>query len=145
MRCRPRVEHAIRNNQTFVTQFKHPGFDIPRSRIPKRKLATYEPGHPSYRPQIRKREEFAEGMRNAQICVFDSSVEKKAIRKYAQAFLSGCVVAADRESTSPGRRLVLIFEILQSRPSKKKHLGTSLFNFDRMRLYLKSTASFQKL
>lgn len=59
-------------------------------------MLTYIPGHMSYARQRAKRTEFAEGMRNAQICVFDSSMEKKAIRKYAQAFLSGCVVAADR-------------------------------------------------
>lgn len=29
------------------------------------------------------------------ICVFDSSVERKIIRKYMEALLSGCVVAAD--------------------------------------------------
>lgn len=78
--------------------FSHPGFEIARSRIPKGKLRTYKPGHVSYARQRQKRQEFAEGMRNAQICLFDSSIEKKAIRKYAQAALSGCVVAADCES-----------------------------------------------
>lgn len=94
---RPTVATAISNKKTFITRFSHPGFEVHRYRVSDKlgKLATYTPGHPSYRTQRQKREEFAQGMREAQICVFDSSMEKKAIRKYAQAFLSGCVVAAD--------------------------------------------------
>jgi len=32
---------------------------------------------------------FADSMRNSQICLFDASMEKKMIRKYSQAMLSG--------------------------------------------------------
>jgi hypothetical protein len=104
--CRPLVEAAIRRNLTFITRFSHPGFEL-TVHTPKRPLRTYRPGHPSYRRHVQKRQEFAEGMRNAQICVFDASMEKKAIRKYAQAFLSGCVVAADCELKQYCSRLVL--------------------------------------
>ena len=93
--ARPTVQQAIQDHRTFITRFRHPGFEVRRERVPDKKLKTYQQGHPSYRPQRTKRAEFANGMRKAQICVFDSSMEKKAIRKYAQAFLSGCVVAAD--------------------------------------------------
>lgn len=86
----------MQQNRTFITKYSHPGFYINRKRTGK-PPATYEPNHASYAPQIRLRRAFAEGMRNAQICVFDSSILKKAIRKYAQAFLSGCVVAGDCE------------------------------------------------
>jgi hypothetical protein len=58
-------------------------------------LETYEVGHASYAPHRALREDFARGMRQAQICVFDSSLERKLIRKYAQALLSGCVIASD--------------------------------------------------
>lgn len=97
---RPTVVRAIEAKppRTFISRFSHPGFYVHRNRIPKKKLLTYEKGHASYAPQVRKREAFAEGMRRAQICVFDSSMERKAIRKYAQALLSGCVIAADRKS-----------------------------------------------
>lgn len=36
---------------------------------------------------------FAGAMRNTKICVFDGSIEHKAVRKFAQAMLSGCVRA----------------------------------------------------
>lgn len=39
--------------------------------------------------------EWAKGMRETKICVFDSSSERKTIRKFNEAFLSGCVVASD--------------------------------------------------
>lgn len=34
-------------------------------------------------------------MRYTKICVFDASAERKSIRKFNEAFLSGCVVASD--------------------------------------------------
>ncbi|CAD6581519.1 MAG: hypothetical protein CYPHOPRED_001599 [Cyphobasidiales sp. Tagirdzhanova-0007] len=89
------VQLAIQRKLTFITHFKHPGYVLHHSHVPNKKLATYVQGHPSYKAQIRLRKEFAEGLRRAQICIFDSSIEKKAIRKYAQAFLSGCIVAGD--------------------------------------------------
>ncbi|KXS09871.1 hypothetical protein M427DRAFT_160122 [Gonapodya prolifera JEL478] len=38
---------------------------------------------------------YTQAMRSTQICVFDSSVIRKAIRKFHEAMLSGCVVASD--------------------------------------------------
>jgi hypothetical protein len=57
-------------------------------------------------------------MREAQICVFDSSMEKKAIRKYAQAFLSGCVVAAD--CMCPLSRMVFLLIYLVAVPTEQE-------------------------
>ncbi|KAJ3331877.1 hypothetical protein HDU76_001965 [Blyttiomyces sp. JEL0837] len=44
---------------------------------------------------FRIQQSYAEQLRQTQICIFDSSVVRKAIRKYHEAFLSGCVVAGD--------------------------------------------------
>lgn len=55
-------------------------------------MVTYEQGHPAYQHHEALREDFAKNMREAKICVFDSSLERKMIRKYAQALLAGCVV-----------------------------------------------------
>lgn len=52
------------------------------------------PHHEYYAQHERLREDFAAGMRTSRICVFDASLERKMIRKYAQAFLSGCVVVS---------------------------------------------------
>jgi hypothetical protein len=46
--------------------------------------------------QVRKQyEEYAEQLGRARICVFDSAIPRKMIRKYAEALMAGCVVAAD--------------------------------------------------
>lgn len=44
-------------------------------------METYIPGHWSYENHRKLREDFAKGMRDARICVFDSSLERKMIRK----------------------------------------------------------------
>ena len=49
-----------------------------------------------YLRQVRKQyEEYAEQLGRARICVFDSVIPRKMIRKYAEALMAGCVVAAD--------------------------------------------------
>ncbi|KAK4686530.1 hypothetical protein P7C73_g3598, partial [Tremellales sp. Uapishka_1] len=91
-----------------IVRFEHPGYVIwPSDEARDHPLETYSVGHEYYAAHERTREEFAQAMREAKICVFDSSLEKKMIRKvgtssgekltmqYAQAFLSGCVVASD--------------------------------------------------
>lgn len=55
-------------------------------------MVTYERGNAAYQRHEALREDFAKHMREAKICVFDSSLERKLIRKYAQALLAGCVV-----------------------------------------------------
>jgi hypothetical protein len=79
-----------------ITRHPHPGYEV---HVPQdardHPLETYTPGHETYATHRALREDFASGMRRAQICVFDSSLERKLIRKYAQAFMSGCVVAGD--------------------------------------------------
>jgi hypothetical protein len=82
--------------KTIVRRFTHPGYTIwedPRAYSDP--LETYTPGHPYYQKHLTMRRAFATGLRSAKICVFDSSLERKMIRKYSQAFLSGCVVAGD--------------------------------------------------
>ena len=59
-------------------------------------MVSYEQGHPAYQHHEALREDFAKHMREAKICVFDSSLERKMIRKYAQALLAGCVVVRHR-------------------------------------------------
>jgi hypothetical protein len=91
------VSNAIdEGKDTLISRFEHPGYFIwedPKAYSDP--LETYTVGHPYYSKHIRMREEFATGLRETKICVFDSSLERKLIRKYAQAFLSGCVVAGD--------------------------------------------------
>ena len=82
--------------ETVVGRFDHPGYTIwedPKAYSDP--LETYAIDHPYYQKHIRMRQDFATGLRQTKICVFDSSLERKLIRKYAQAFLSGCVVAGD--------------------------------------------------
>ena len=82
--------------EPIIHRHEHPGYVIwPSDQARDQPLETYEPNHEYYQNHLRTREDFAKGMRESRICVFDASLERKMIRKYAQAFLSGCVVAAD--------------------------------------------------
>ncbi|ADV22474.1 Hypothetical Protein CGB_E3050W [Cryptococcus gattii WM276] len=82
--------------ETLISRHPHPGYTVS---VPQEArdhpLETYERNHKYYATHLKLREDFAKGMRESKICVFDASLERKMIRKYAQAFLSGCVVAAD--------------------------------------------------
>jgi hypothetical protein len=55
-------------------------------------MVTYAQGNAAYARHEALREDFAKHLRESKICVFDSSLERKLIRKYAQALLAGCVV-----------------------------------------------------
>lgn len=117
VRCSPPV-YPIRTTVTdytkredaTITRHGHPGYtlSIPDS-ARQYPLETYTKGHELYAKHEALRADFAKGMREAKICVFDASLERKLIRKvshllarstgadpkYAQALLSGCVIAAD--------------------------------------------------
>ncbi|WWC92732.1 uncharacterized protein L201_007691 [Kwoniella dendrophila CBS 6074] len=82
--------------QSIITRHPHPGYTVSvSSEARQTPLETYELNHEYYETHQKLREDFANGMRQSKICVFDASLERKMIRKYAQAFLSGCVVASD--------------------------------------------------
>lgn len=79
-----------------ISRHPHPGYTVDTpEKWRNHPLETYVPGHETYSTHRELRKDFARGMRTAQICLFDASVERKLIRKYAQALLSGCVIAAD--------------------------------------------------
>lgn len=121
-------------NTSLIGRHEHPGYvvsseDDPAAEEARRNpLETYQPGNPSYARHIFLREDFARAMRETRICVFDSSLERKTIRKvsqkafasaskswsrlryqYAQALLSGCVIAADlpTEHTPSLRKFII--------------------------------------
>ncbi|WWD20263.1 hypothetical protein CI109_104739 [Kwoniella shandongensis] len=88
--------HLAADSGMIITRHQHPGYFVwAPAEAHESPLETYELGHEYYQTHLKLREDFAKGMRETKICVFDSSLERKMIRKYAQAFLSGCVVAAD--------------------------------------------------
>ncbi|KAJ3403439.1 hypothetical protein CcCBS67573_g06582 [Chytriomyces confervae] len=58
-------------------------------------LGVFDPNDPDVEHQRKNQREWANALATTQICVFDSSVVRKAIRKYQESFMSGCVVAAD--------------------------------------------------
>ncbi|ODN78592.1 hypothetical protein L202_04199 [Cryptococcus amylolentus CBS 6039] len=84
------------DQKPLVGRHPHPGYTVS---VPQQArddpLETYEKDHQYYTTHLKLRRDFAKGMRESRVCVFDSSLERKLIRKYAQAFLSGCVVASD--------------------------------------------------
>ncbi|KAL7414198.1 hypothetical protein BDY24DRAFT_414418 [Mrakia frigida] len=91
---RTTVTNAVRNKQTFIKWYQHPGYTV-NSQAPSEAPEWYEENSPLLAKHLELRGGFAGAMRETKICVFDASLERKLIRKYAQAFLSGCVVATD--------------------------------------------------
>jgi hypothetical protein len=94
----------------MIGRHGHPGYTVGvPDEAKQHPLETYAKGHELYAKHESLREDFARGMREAKICVFDASLERKLIRKvgstcqyarlcslqYAQALLSGCVIAGD--------------------------------------------------
>lgn len=88
----------------MIQRHAHPGYTIS---VPKEAtqepLETYEKGHAYYTAHEATREDFASGMRRSRVCVFDSSVERKMIRKVSRAASSRIVHenTTVRDSNSP--------------------------------------------
>ncbi|KAJ9095307.1 hypothetical protein QFC21_005673 [Naganishia friedmannii] len=81
---------------SLIDRYEHPGYTVwEMPEAYEDPMGTYERGNAAYQHHEALREDFAKHMRHSKICVFDSSTEKKMIRKFAQALLSGCVVAGD--------------------------------------------------
>lgn len=83
------------DSTALIERYQHPGYTIwEMASAYEDPMVSYEQGNPAYQHHEALREDFAKHMREAKICVFDSSLERKMIRKYAQALLAGCVVVS---------------------------------------------------
>ena len=71
---RSRVEAGIADGTIQAHQYFHPGYG-------NRSVNAYQ--------------DYVQALQHSKICIFDSSIVKKAIRKFMEAFMSGCVVASD--------------------------------------------------
>ncbi|ORY38762.1 hypothetical protein BCR33DRAFT_853747, partial [Rhizoclosmatium globosum] len=94
---RSTIREGINKSIIFnATEFNHPGYNIfVNLTKPNYPVGQYSPKDPNTAHLRAQQDTYAKAMRETQICVFDSSRVRKAIRKYHEAFLSGCVVAAD--------------------------------------------------
>ncbi|KAJ3028508.1 UNVERIFIED_CONTAM: hypothetical protein HDU68_001504 [Siphonaria sp. JEL0065] len=59
------------------------------------RIGVFDPLDPDVAHHRKNQQNWAKTLATTQICVFDSSIVRKAIRKYQESFMSGCVVAAD--------------------------------------------------
>ncbi|KAJ9112668.1 hypothetical protein QFC22_006170 [Naganishia vaughanmartiniae] len=90
------LETLPEGSSSLIERHGHPGYTVwEMAEAYEDPMSTYERGNAAYQHHEALREDFAAHMRHAKICVFDSSTERKMIRKFAQALLSGCVVAGD--------------------------------------------------
>lgn len=72
-------EHAT------IHRHEHPGYTISVPELAwSSPLETYTKSHEYYEKHELLREDFAKGMREAKICVFDASLERKMIRKVSR-------------------------------------------------------------
>lgn len=95
------VNTAIEEGETFIQIHDHPGYIIEGTADAWNHPGTYDPTSRLHEKHRENLAHFAEQMRNTKVCVFDGSLERKMIRKYAQAMLSGCVVAGDIPDDMP--------------------------------------------
>lgn len=66
----------------MIGRHGHPGYTVGvPDEARQHPLETYTKGHELYAKHESLREDFARGMREAKICVFDASLERKLIRK----------------------------------------------------------------
>lgn len=78
---------AIPAEAPLIDRHEHPGYTLSpeehaaADEARRSPLETYEVGHASYARHVQLRGEFAQAMRDTRICVFDSSLERKMIRK----------------------------------------------------------------
>jgi len=69
-----------------ISRHEHPGYNVDvNDRWRKNPLETYEVGHELYERHRMLRRDFAKGMRDSWVCVFDASLERKMIRKVSLA------------------------------------------------------------
>ena len=76
------TDHSRNNPSALIDHQKHPGYWVSTPEYARQyPLETYTKGHELYAKHEELREDFARGMRQAKICVFDASLERKMIRK----------------------------------------------------------------
>jgi len=78
----------------------------------------YQPYMEYTKAHYRAYANFLGEMANTKLCVFDSSVARKSIRKYYEAMVAGCVIVADVPMDSfdeVGRNMIQIPHTLRSR------------------------------
>lgn len=90
------INEAIKHHQTFITKLiSPPPFVKPFNHFIKSRPKTlnWNSSRHSYQREILR--SFSHSIRSTKICIFDGSIEEKAIRKFAQVMLSGCVIASN--------------------------------------------------
>ncbi|KAJ3288337.1 hypothetical protein HDU79_004946, partial [Rhizoclosmatium sp. JEL0117] len=75
--------------------YTHPGYDYTLPNTTALPPGHYDPFDPRTKPVRDQRSAYATALRQTKICMFDSSTLQKAIRKFHESFMSGCVVAAN--------------------------------------------------
>ncbi|KAJ3342711.1 hypothetical protein HDU93_001283 [Gonapodya sp. JEL0774] len=83
------IQGDIFNHQGYATKIVH------NSSLLNLPPGTVDPNDPLLSVMHERYAAYTAALRHTQICVFDSTVIRKAIRKFHEAMLSGCVVASD--------------------------------------------------
>jgi hypothetical protein len=100
---RAKIAHGIQKNKIkTATIFYHVGYSMMEklNQLSAEEIE-YARRHPlntstaHYHLYAQNPKEFGKAMRESWICIFDSSIIRKTIRKYMEAMLSGCAIAGD--------------------------------------------------
>lgn len=75
--------------------YEHPGYWPFEGDAGSRPSSTYIPDAPVIQAATDSYKSFITRMQHSKICMFDSTIIRKSIAKFYEAFLAGCVVASD--------------------------------------------------
>lgn len=88
------AEEAIKNGLINNGKVQnHPGYDVPHNNSDSPK--EYNPNSALTINHRKQQSKYATVLGTSRICIFDSSVIRKMIRKFVESAMSGCVIASD--------------------------------------------------
>ncbi|KAJ3203366.1 hypothetical protein HDU82_006639 [Entophlyctis luteolus] len=97
---RNRVRQGIESGEIAnASVYRHVGYVLQSLKnaasVQQQEVGVFDPYDPAVEHHRQNQRAWAAVLASTQICVFDSSILRKAIRKFHESFMSGCVVASD--------------------------------------------------
>lgn len=95
---RTKIRDGILSKQIPGKIIQHPGYMVSNNSIalpPSYYINSYNRSSPELREISNFQKDYAKTLSSSRICMFDSSVVRKNIRKFMEALMAGCVPASD--------------------------------------------------
>lgn len=80
--------------KNLIYRPKHPGYAFTYTQTSSPPMQ-YSRRNTEIQVSVNQQEKYADLLRKSVICIFDSSIVRKSIRKFMESLMSGCVIASD--------------------------------------------------